>query len=86
MVMVLRYACASMGVRMYAFDPFTPFLPFSSPGTGPFLNPQTKQTNPHRSFDPMAVVENDRAALRRYLPKGPSSRKPVPRSERCVMR
>jgi hypothetical protein len=32
----------------------------------------------------MAVVENDRAALQRYMPKRPSSRKPVPRTDRCV--
>lgn len=37
-----------------------------------------------RSFDPMAVVEHDRKALQRYLPKRPPSRKPVPRTERCV--
>ncbi len=43
--------------------------------------------HPHKtpnSFDPMAVVEHDRAALQRYLPKRAPSRKPVPRTERSV--
>ena len=36
------------------------------------------------AFDPLVIAEHDPARLARYMPKKPSSRKPVPRRERCV--